>query len=93
MISKIVEQLSSDISKKKDIWFLNTMEKYNLIETNDKSTVDFYRLKDEGVRILQTYDNATQIYIKEKLIGEWFDDYDLVNTGENTYTMKTNCWN
>lgn len=93
MIENAVSSLMNDISKKKDKWFLETLEKHNLITSNDLSNFDFYWLSQEmGVSVV-TQDEKTSIYQGKQLLGEWFENPKLITTGNNTYKLETKCWN
>lgn len=94
MIEGIVVQISNDMAKKKDIWFLETLEKYNLIKSDNITNFDIYWLKEEmGVNIVSTHDNKTQIYIEERLVGEWDNNYQLIKIDDYKYEIKINRWN
>jgi hypothetical protein len=94
-IHEIANDLGQEIAKKKDIWFLETMQKYDLIKSNNLTNFDIYWLKEEmGVRMVEK-DNTTQIYLGLTLVGEWSNNYQFVKIDNNEYkyVLKTNYWN
>jgi hypothetical protein len=93
MIESAVTSLMNDISKKKEKWFLETLEKHNLITGNNLTNCDFYWLSEEmGIRVV-IQDNKTSIYQDNKLLGEWIGNPKLINAGDNTYKLEAKCWN
>lgn len=93
MLKGIVEKVSNDMAKKKDIWFLETMEKHKLIKSSNITNFELYWLKEEmGVRIVNNNENKTQIYMYDALIGEWDNNYEF-EEADGLYKVKTNCWN
>ena len=94
MFAKIIDQISKDIAKKKDVWFLQTMEKHNLIQSDNLSNFNLYWLREEmGVRLIDTKDKITQIFIRDILIGEWDNNCECIKTDDDKYIIKTNSWN
>lgn len=92
MIQEIVNQLATEINKEKDKWFLETMEKHNLIKSSDVSNFDLYWLSAEmGVKVVSG-SGKTQIYIYDRLVGEWYEDVLLTKEG-SSYVLKVDKWN
>jgi hypothetical protein len=94
-INEIVNQVGQEMAKKKDLWFLETIEKHKLIKSDNLSNFDLFWLHAEmGVKLVED-GSKTQIYLKDTLIGEWDNNYQFIKTNDDAYKydVKVNCWN
>ena len=94
MIQEYINKVATEMAKKKDIWFLETLEKNGLIKSTEMTNMDMYWLSQEmGVRVVTTEKNITQVYIGICLVGEWHNNYEFHKEDENNYKTVAKCWN
>lgn len=94
MLNGLTEKVAKDLGKKKDVWLLETLEKHELIKSSNITSFDVFWLTEEiGVRIVNTIENKTQIYLGETILGEWDNNYQIEQVDDNTYRFNAKYWN
>jgi hypothetical protein len=92
MLSEALTRLSNDYTKAKDRWFLQTLEKHNLIKSDNMTNWDLHWLQEEmGVKAISD-EEKTQIYVEYKLIGVWYNNY-TTNLIDGKFLIETKYWN